>query len=169
MAVESEWSKEMDSALAPAPGELLLGQVVDIGADGRPRVAWDEVTQNQPRVALSTQPVSGADRGRRVALAFAANGGGEPVILGFIHSPLDQVLSLTLDDDQTRVVESPAAPVIQYTEKGVEIHAQQSLTLVCGKSRLTLTEDGRVLVRAENIVSRARASHQIKGGSVHLN
>lgn len=166
MGVEKEQERVVEMGITPNPGELLIGEIAGIAADGRTLVAWDGPTRAQPRPALSTQPVSQADRGRRVALAFAANNGGEPVILGFIQSALDQVVALTDVDMETGTAETP---VVRHTEHGVEIHAEQSLTLVCGKSRVTLTRDGRVLVRAENIVSRASGSHQIKGGSVHLN
>lgn len=164
MTTETELESPVEESLMPAAGELLIGEVVGIDADGRPLVAWDTPSIKRPRRAQSTQPVTTADHGRRVALAFAANGGGEPLILGFIQSALDQVVSLTLNPE-----DGPADPVIRRTSQGVEIQAQDNLTLVCGKSRMTLTRDGRVLVRAENIVSRARGTHQIKGGSVHLN
>lgn len=164
MTAETELESPVEESLMPAAGELLIGEIAGTDANGRPLVGWDRASLKRPRRAQSMQPVTAADRGRRVALAFAANGGGEPLILGFIQSALDQVVSLTLNPE-----DSAAEPVIRRTAQGVEIQARDSLTLVCGKSRMTLTRDGRVLVRAENIVSRARASHQIKGGSVHLN
>lgn len=153
---------------SPAAGDLLIGEITGIDAGGRPLVGWDPASLETPHAALSTQPVSTADCGRRVALAFAGNAGGMPLILGFLHSALDQVVAVTTGAT-TETAEKVSDPVIRRTESGVEIHASDNLTLVCGKSRVTLTSDGRVLVRAEHIVSRARGAHQIKGGSVHLN
>ncbi|WP_097459724.1 DUF6484 domain-containing protein [Mangrovitalea sediminis] len=152
---------------SPTAGDLLIGEIIGIDAGGRPLVGWDPASLETPCAALSTQPVSMADCGRRVALAFAGNAGGMPLILGFLHSALDQVVAVTTGAAEAEG-KAPDA-VIRRTESGVEIHASDNLTLVCGKSRVTLTSDGRVLVRAEHIVSRARGAHQIKGGSVHLN
>ena len=47
--------------------------------------------------------------------------------------------------------------------------ARKQLTLRCGKSSITLTAAGKIIIRGKYIVSRSSGVHRIKGGSVQIN
>ena len=49
------------------------------------------------------------------------------------------------------------------------LEARESIVLRCGKSSLTLRQDGRVLLRGVHVVSRASGRNKVKGGSVLIN
>jgi hypothetical protein len=49
------------------------------------------------------------------------------------------------------------------------IEAGQTLTLRCGEGTITITQDGRILIKGRDLVSRAKRTNRIKGGSVQIN
>lgn len=51
----------------------------------------------------------------------------------------------------------------------LRIEADEQLVLKCGEGTVTLTRDGRVMLRGEHVLSRARGTNRIKGGSVAIN
>jgi hypothetical protein len=53
--------------------------------------------------------------------------------------------------------------------KETVVRARGRLTLLCGRASITLSEDGKVLIKGVDVVSRATVSNRIKGGSVRIN
>lgn len=51
----------------------------------------------------------------------------------------------------------------------LRLTAEKNLELRCGKSRLTLRKDGRIVVRGAHIVSASTGPHRIKGATIALN
>jgi hypothetical protein len=51
----------------------------------------------------------------------------------------------------------------------VRIEAGDELTLQCGAASITIVRDGRVIIRGEHVLTRARGTNRIKGGSVAIN
>lgn len=51
----------------------------------------------------------------------------------------------------------------------VVIEAKKELTLKCGESSIAMRRGGKVLVKAIDVVSRAKRTNKIKGGSVRIN
>jgi hypothetical protein len=49
------------------------------------------------------------------------------------------------------------------------ISAARELTLKCGKSSITLTAAGKLLLRGAYLLSRSSGVNRIKGGSVQIN
>jgi hypothetical protein len=49
------------------------------------------------------------------------------------------------------------------------VSAQRQLVLRCGKASITLTRDGKVLIRGTFLSSRSSGVNRIKGGSVQIN
>ena len=49
------------------------------------------------------------------------------------------------------------------------IEARSNLTLKCGQGSITIRNDGKVLIKGKDLVSRAQQSNRIKGGSVSIN
>lgn len=75
-----------------APGEIILGSLVAIDAEGNPQVSFPQIANRHPLVAVSTVAVSHQHIGRQVALLFANGDVQKPVIIGLIHSPLFDLL-----------------------------------------------------------------------------
>lgn len=111
-------------------------------------------------IGADPQRLVGAD----VLLAFEDADPCRPVIVGILRDKLRP---------------APRPPEVKITGKGVQdvlidgrrlvLDAQQELVIRCGKSRVTLTKDGKVLIKGEHVVSRASSTNKIKGGTISLN
>ncbi|WLQ14330.1 DUF6484 domain-containing protein [Hahella aquimaris] len=148
---------------------LLIGWVVAIDSHGMPLVAWNEETKQSPQPALATIPVSEQDRGRQIALSFAQNANSQPIIIGFLFSQLDNAIAYTQTSSPEIDITSPSPTKVRVNDKNLDIQADKSITIRCGKARITLTADGKILLQGEQVLSRARGAHRIRGGSIQLN
>jgi hypothetical protein len=115
---------------------------VSVRFDGSP----DEVR------ARSTVALTPRDAGREVLLVFENGALTSPIIVGVI---------------QERAV-SPAGAVT-IDAKQITLDASEELTLRSGKASITLLGDGRIVIKGMEIVSRARGTHKVKGGTVQIN
>jgi hypothetical protein len=87
-----------------------------------------------------------------VLLLFEANDLTRPLIVGVIR---DRV---------------PAGGAeITVRGKRLTLEANEDVQLQCGSARLRMTREGRVVVLGDEVVTRARRSNRIRGGTVHIN
>ncbi len=54
-------------------------------------------------------------------------------------------------------------------EANVTIEASETLTLKCGEASVDLRKDGKVMVRGEDILLRAKGTQRIRAGTVAIN
>ena len=54
-------------------------------------------------------------------------------------------------------------------DKVLHIKAHDGLVIECGKSTIILTKDGKIQVKGNDILSRARGMNKIKGAGVNIN
>jgi Domain of unknown function (DUF6484) len=134
---------------APDAGAVVIGTLCALNAQGQPLVQWPGSTE--PVGAASLVAVGEQDIGRSVALSFPA-GATQALLLGLIWSPQSQ----------------PVASV-EVDGQNLEIAAQESITLRCGKASLTLTADGQILLRGAYISSHSSGTQRIKGAAVRIN
>ncbi len=64
---------------------------------------------------------------------------------------------------------TPMEPPARRPPEERVVTARKQLTLRCGKSSITLTAAGKIIIRGKYIVSRSSGVHRIKGGSVQIN
>ncbi len=68
---------------------------------------------------------------------------------------------------------TPNSPGLAPPKSGLDPDVISSddrkLTLRCGKASITLTKEGKIILRGTYISSRSSGPNRIKGGSVHLN
>ena len=57
----------------------------------------------------------------------------------------------------------------QKAPENLVIEAKKQLDLKCGKSSIVMRRDGKLVVKAVDVVSRAKRNNKIKGGSVNIN
>ena len=94
-------------------------------------------------------------------------------------APGDTVLIWTADDEQQRGVVlgriGPSRATVPEVDTADEIldeiviEARKNLTLKCGEGSITLREDGKVLIKGKDLVSRAQRMNRVKGGAVSIN
>ncbi len=175
-------------SLDVAPGEIILGTLTAINADGNPQVSFPQIANMNSLVAVSTVAVTHQQVGRQVALLFVNGDVNNPMIVGFIHSPLFDMLenfsileNVDLSTDQPadtdpfdgNVTLAPevSTPIetIRVDGKRILIEGQEEIVLTCGDSSITLTKAGKILIRGKYLVSRSSGVNRILGGSVQVN
>jgi len=53
--------------------------------------------------------------------------------------------------------------------KRVVIEARQEILLRCGKGYILIREDGRIVIKGTDLLSRSSGINKIKGGAVRIN
>lgn len=127
---------------------VVVGTLARRGEDGIPYVDFSMNPTGRPLPARSTVEIKDDHAGRDVALMFEQNDVRKPIIIGLMHVPSIQVAI----DGEVK-----------------EITAEKELLLRCGKASILLRRDGKIIIKGENILSRARMNNKVKGGSIQLN
>jgi hypothetical protein len=170
----------LNSSNQLAPGEVVIGEIEGLSAGGGPLVNFPQNGGQQPVVAMSTVAINAEHKGRQVALLFSAGDLNRPLIIGLIHSPLQDLIDsfeVTPDHGEgvPRVADSPA---LQQTDTRVEadvdgkrvvIEGQDEVVLKCGEASITLTRAGKIIIRGRYLLNRSTGINRILGGSVQIN
>lgn len=139
--------------------ETISGIVVAVvegeSEDGLPLVRWG----NGPRkaglaraVSMAYSPKWSSCQGLRAVLGFEDGDERKPIVLGLLDSP---------------PIDSELTPDAKH--KVLRIESEQELILECGKAKIALRADGRVVVMGGYVLSRSSGVNKIKGGSVQIN
>lgn len=115
------------------------------------RLPSGELRQAVTTLALATNELENAiERGDR---ALVQSCGDEFVVSGLIRALPALPGETTSDESSDELV----------------LRSNHRIVLRCGEASLTLTRDGRVLVRGKDVLSRARQRNQVTGAIVRLN
>lgn len=146
-----------------------IGEIVGIDHEGRVMVEYpayphgrvlaqltstvrDRIIHQKPRILM------------KVLLVFE-NGRPEcPIIIDTLHAT-----SAETSDFQVLDVGVKHSQEVTVDGKRVSFNAFEEIVLRCGKASITLTSEGRVIIRGTHVVSRSTGSNKIKGGSVQIN
>lgn len=167
-------------------GIIVLGFIVDLDNQGRPLVDFGDNPSPDPLIALTTSSINKSHISKQVALLFNNGDLNQPVIMGFIHNPLDELLEnfeLTpAEYDNTDGGEEIPKEVRKQAEikrqddnqvyvdgKQVCIEGAEEVTFKCGKASITLTKSGKILIRGTYLLNRSTGVNRIMGGSVQVN
>ncbi len=93
--------------------------------------------------------------GLRVLLTFVDGDESKPVITGLLDAP-----------DVVPAAPSEALASAVSTER---IEAKDELVLQCGKARISLRADGRIVIKGGYLLTRSTGLNKIKGASIQLN
>ena len=141
-------------------GGAVVGTLVGLTAEGVARIDFPANPDNGHQTARSCVELNEADVGKSVVLQFDEGDYRKPIVLGVILLP-----------GHSRA--EPAKPVeavsVEADGKVVELVAAETLTLRCGNASITLTSDGKVLVKGAQIHTRSSGVNRIQGASVRIN
>lgn len=145
------------------------------------------------QLAQSTVPLGQSDIvGRQVVVSFINGDITKPIVTGLVHSTLNALLEnfeitslagLTDDAATSSTVDKPTQQSTQQTKneasntdatvnidgKPLVLAAKEELQLRCGDASITLTKDGKILIRGKYLLNRASGINRIVGGSVQVN
>ena len=148
------------AAIADAAGSLtrdaVLARIVALGPDGDPWIALGD-QGTEPRPARTVVALGPSVVGRDALICFAG-AGRTPVVVGV----------LMVAGDQTT---EPSAPLIDLVidRQRIVLSAGKEVVLRCGKASISLTADGRVVIKGADVVSSAGRTNRIRGGTVRIN
>mgnify|MGYP003703673193 CR=1 FL=1 len=144
---------------APTPLGARVGRVVAVGPDGVPQVDFPGNPHGPlaARLALSAADadrLSGTWAQSEVLLVFADHDMLQPLITGLVRQTFDEAQQHVTDWEGFREL---------------CLRAREALTLECGDARITLRQDGKVVIVGRDILSRAQGPHRIRGATVDIN
>jgi len=146
---------ELDQIAPPLAGAV-RGVVSGINAEGEPLVDFCGNPANRQLPAVTTVMVRQQDVGKEAVLLFEDGDPERPILIGLVQPPN----SCELD-----------AGKVDVTIDGsrLTLTAEQEITLRCGEASITLTREGKVLIKGAYLLSKSTGPNRIKGGSIHLN
>lgn len=163
------------SATPISPGEIVIGEISGLDAQGQPLVDYPENPTGQPQTALTTVGITVSHTGRKVALLFAKGDPRSPVIMGLIHNPLQELIVAYANRDKAKdesvVTDENLAFVDDLTVDGQRIvfEGKEEVVIKCGEASITLTRAGKILIRGKYILNSSSGVNRILGGSVQVN
>ena len=119
-----------------------------------------------PLLAMTTVKLNGSDVGKQVVLSFDQGNPLRPIITGILQQTQPQVQELAIDVSK-ELNEKKLHAILDGDQ--VKLTADKEIVLQCGKSSITLTKAGKIIIRGEYLLSRSTGVNKIKGGSVQIN
>ena len=135
-------------------GAVVIGRLVGTREDGNALVDFPGNPSVEPVPARVAGALGEQHDGQEVALMFERGDPKKPLVIG----PLIQ-----------NATHPPSEAPPQQDRETLSLTANREIVLRCGKSSITLTRAGKVLIRGAFLLSRSSGVNRIKGGSVQLN
>ena len=133
---------------------VIIGRIAAILESCEPLVDFPGNASGTLVSARSLVPITAAEIGREVALTFEDGDAAMPIIMGLLQAP--------------QSAPNPRREV-KLDDESLVLSAKKEIVIQCGKSSLTLTSAGKVLIRGAYLLSRSSGVNRIKGGSVQIN
>ena len=125
---------------------IVSGRVSYIDADGSCFVSVSDADE-PVRAQIVASEAAGLSEDTEVLLAIGGARG--PVVIGpIVDSIFERESSV---------------------ERHVSLEAGESVTIKCGASSITMRQDGTVVIKGEDLITRARRQNKIRGATVKIN
>lgn len=176
-----EYLKEQEAPAANgmSAGEIIIGNITGIDDQGNALVDFAGNDLVKPLVAISTVAINQQHTGRQVALLFAQGDPEKPVIMGLIHSPLQELIEnfeiAATDESSTELKANENSSTVKkmndvYLDgERLILEGKKEIVLKCGDASITLTKAGKILIRGKYLLNRSSGVNRILGGSVQIN
>jgi hypothetical protein len=144
-------------AATPAMPTIVVAEFTGLGEGGAPHVRLPGQADAVRARSIVALPARLA--GRQVLVVHETGREGAPIVTGVLHEEQDAAAPL------------PAGPPFELEVDGqhVALVAQQQLVLRCGEASVTLTREGKILLRGTYVSSRSSGVHRIHGAVVEIN
>lgn len=143
------------------------GKISMIGEDGSVFIDFSENRRGPIQARVTEAAVESITKRSdyndlAVLIAFEENDIDRPVIIDVISDRIDQKSS-AISVDRNKLDD------VKIDGETVTFDAKKEIVLRCGKSSITLTRAGKVLIRGAYLLHRSSGVNRIKGGSVQIN
>ena len=162
-APEPTGTSEGPDALAA----VAVARVVGIASSGLPLVEYAGSGSDESVEAETTVDISTDDVGRRATVAFLDGNRDAPVITGLLKKAAARGTGAP-EPGEAKKPGGLATPVTVDGER-VVVRGKQRIVLECGKASITLTADGKVIVRGTYVHSQSSGVARIQAGILRLN
>lgn len=135
-----------------------IGRLVVVGGGGEPWVDYPSAPSGPRLAVLAAPPPTGALEGaigRHVVLLFEGGDPERPLIVGWVEETPD-----------ARVAPSRT---VRVDGERILLQGTREVVLECGEASVTLTADGKLVLRGVQIVSDAQRLNRIRGAAVRIN
>ncbi len=113
--------------------------------------------------ALYSQLQSRSIENLPVLLVFENDDATMPIIIDLLYSEIDQA------ESQIHVLEADSVDDVEVDGKRLLFNAENEIVLNCGKSSITLTRAGKIILRGTYLLNRSSGVNMIKGASIKIN
>jgi hypothetical protein len=167
--METFAGEDLKELRAPQYGGVTVGRIVRINQHGQAMVDYsgNELGPIPARSTLDRELLELALPGIRqtpVLLVFEDCDPTLPIIVGCVHE------TLVAPERTNQAVFSAEGPRdLAVDGRSVTLEANEEIVLRCGESSLTLKKNGRIVLKGNDIVSRASRTNKLKGAAVAIN
>jgi hypothetical protein len=138
---------------------VVVGEIVGFKDNGAtPLVIYRDQPGTAAIAARAILDLHGEHIGRDVVLMFESGDPLRPIVMGWVRS-----------EKTWKIPEQPGQVEVDADGDRLVVSAKEQIVLRCGKSSITLTKAGKILIQGSYLLSRSSGVNRIKGGSVQLN
>jgi hypothetical protein len=156
----SALSRAAAETAEPQSATALCAQLIEIDESGTPVIEVDGIVQNARLLSHLSDWMHRASSCLPVPVLITRTDNDDlPIVIGIVQSKIT-----TNDTD----VFAGRRSVIVDGDK-IEFAAHTEIELLCGKSSIKLSKDGKVVIKGAQILTRATHQNKIRGATVQIN
>lgn len=160
--LEEDAGERVTQSTLPLPS-VTVGRLLRLDHYSPPLVDFPANNTGELVPARSTVALCQSQVGDEVTLVFEEGDPSRPIILGVLQP------WATIPAQPPEPVHQIASMMSEQNPDNLLLTAANEITLRCGKSSITLTRAGKLLLRGAYLLSRSSGVNRIKGGSVQIN
>jgi len=104
------------------------------------------------------------NQGREALLLFEQGDPQRPIIIALMENRIESLISFGDDEEVTNRPE-----VALVDAKRVIIEAEHEVILRCGKGSIQIRNDGKIIIKGTDLLSRSSGRQRVRGASVSIN